>query len=112
MISSTFTLTAAHCIQDKDRPEKLPTQNALLFIGKHNLIEWNEEGYEKKGAKSIIVHPDWNPAETRYDADIALIEMDSPVRYSKFIRPICLWEGQVDLNLIVGQNGTGKTENV
>lgn len=81
------------------------TENALLFIGKHNLVQWNEEGYEKKGAKTFKVHPDWNPNDVKYDADIALIEMESAVRYSKFIRPICLWNGPVDLAEVVGKTG-------
>lgn len=105
LISSTYTLSAAHCVQDKGRQEPLETQNALLFIGKHNLIQWNEEGFEKKGAKSFKVHPDWNPNDIKYDADIALIQMDSPVKYSKFIRPICLWSGDPDINKVVGQTG-------
>lgn len=81
------------------------TKNALLFIGKHNLIEWNEEGFEKKGAKSFKIHPEWDVSDTKYDADIALIEMDSAVKYSKFIRPICLWNGSTELSMVVGQEG-------
>lgn len=83
----------------------METQNALLFIGKHNLIQWNEEGFEKKGAKNFKIHPDWNPNDIKYDADIALIEMESAVPYSKFIRPICLWSGPSEINQIVGQTG-------
>lgn len=98
-------MTAAHCIQDKGRATPMETQDALLFIGKHNLIQWNEEGFEKKGAKAFKVHPDWNQADIKYDADIALILMDSPVAYSKFIRPICLWNGVPEISQIVGQNG-------
>ena len=105
LISSTYTLTAAHCIQDKGREQPMPTQNALLFIGKHNLIQWNEEGFEKKGAKSFRVHPDWKPDDVKYDADLALIEMDSPVKYTKFIRPICLWSGPSEIEKVVGQVG-------
>jgi hypothetical protein len=90
----------------------MQTKNALLFIGKHNLVEWNEEGYEKKGAKAFKVHPDWKTTDTKYDADIALIELESPVPYSKFIRPICLWDGSEDLNQVVGQTGIGKMSNV
>lgn len=81
------------------------TQNALLFIGKHNLIQWNEEGFEKRGAELFKVHPDWNPDDIKYDADIALIKMDSPVKYTKFIRPICLWSGPEDITKVVGQVG-------
>jgi hypothetical protein len=83
----------------------LQTKNALLFIGKHNLIEWNEDGFEKKGAKNFKVHSDWNPNDIKYDADIALIEMDSAVKYSKFIRPICLWNGAPEIAQIVNQVG-------
>lgn len=105
LISSTYTLTAAHCVHDKGRPQPMQTQDALLFIGKHNLIQWNEEGFEKKGAKSFKIHPDWNSNDVKYDADIALIEMDSSVIYSKFIRPICLWNGPSEIEQIVGQIG-------
>lgn len=83
----------------------MQTQNALLFIGKHNLIQWNEEGYEKRGAELFKVHPDWNPNDNKYDADIALIKMEQAVRYSKYIRPICLWNGPEDINSVVGQVG-------
>lgn len=83
-----FEIFIAHCIQDKGRETPQQPQDALLFIGKHNLVEWNEEGYEKRGAVAFKVHPDWKPTEQNYDADIALIQMDKPVKYSKFIRPI------------------------
>lgn len=83
----------------------MQTQNALLFIGKHNLIQWNEEGFEKRGAKIFKIHPDWNPNDGKYDADIALIEMESAVPYSKYIRPICLWNGPAEISQIVGQSG-------
>lgn len=105
LISSTYTMTAAHCVQDKGRQEPMQSQNALLFIGKHNLIQWNEEGFEKKGVKSFKVHPEWNVNDAKYDADIALIEMESAVSYSKFIRPICLWNGPSELAQVVGQTG-------
>lgn len=105
-----FSPKAAHCIQDKGKTEPLQTQDALLFIGKHNLIQWNEEGYEKKGVKTFKVHPEWDPTDIKYDADISLIEMESPVRYSKFIRPICLWNGPDEIAKVVGQAGIGNVE--
>lgn len=47
--------SAAHCIQDKGRAVAQREQDALLFIGKHNLVQWNEEGYEKRGALKFKV---------------------------------------------------------
>lgn len=82
-------MSPAHCIQDKGLEQQfLQPDDALLFIGKHNLDQWNEEGYEKRGAVEFKVHPEWNPNDSKYDADIALIKMNKPVKYSKFIRPI------------------------
>lgn len=69
------------------------------------MIQWNEEGYEKKGVEKFKIHPDWDPTDIKYDADIALIQMDSAVRYNKFIRPLCLWNGQPEISQIVGQVG-------
>lgn len=42
----------------------------------------------KRNLKQIIPHPHYN-AYT-FDNDIALMELDSPVTYSDYIRPICL----------------------
>jgi secreted trypsin-like serine protease len=55
LINARYVLTAAHCIQDKGRTSAQRPQDALLFIGKQNLIEWNEEGYEKRGALAFKV---------------------------------------------------------
>ncbi|XP_070492215.1 serine protease gd-like [Chironomus tepperi] len=106
LLNARFVLTAAHCIQDKgSETAQLNPQDALLFIGKHNLIQWNEEGYEKRGALAFKVHPDWTPSDQKYDSDLALIQMDKPVKYSKFIRPICLWSGPPEITKVVGQVG-------
>ena len=66
----------------------------------------DETGSVRKGVKRFIVHPEWNPFATNYDASIAIIVMDSPVRYNQFIRPISVWESSEDLNDVVGQQGT------
>ena len=42
----------------------------------------------KRNLKQVISHPNYN-AYT-FDNDIALMELDSPVTYSDYIRPICL----------------------
>lgn len=42
----------------------------------------------KRNLKQIIPHPYYNPYT--FDNDVALMELDSPVTYSDYIRPICL----------------------
>ena len=65
-----------------------------------------EEGYTKVGAKKIMVHPDWKPFDSKYDADIAIIVLQIAVQYTKYIRPLCLWTGtSFDIRDIEDKNG-------
>ena len=80
----------AHCIQDKGKSTKRETIDAAVYLGKHKLDEINEPGSIKKNIDRFIVHQDWKPFDISYDADIAIIVMNSPVTYNKYIRPICL----------------------
>ena len=41
------------------------------------------------GVESIILHPEFNRA-SEYDADLALLSLDTTVALSNFVRPICL----------------------
>ena len=80
----------AHCIQDKGKSTIRGTRDAAVFIGKHNLDDFFEGGSMTIGVERFIVHPEWKPFDVSYDADIAIIVMDSPVEYNQYIRPICL----------------------
>jgi hypothetical protein len=40
----------------------------------------------------IIIHEDWNTEVDSYDADIALLLLEDELTFTKFIKPICLWE--------------------
>ena len=66
----------------------------------------NEPGSVQRGIEKFIIAPKWNPFDARYDADIAIIVMESPVEYSKYIIPICIWEFSDVLNSIVGEQGS------
>lgn len=95
----------AHCIQDKRVTKMRQIQDSYVYLGKHNLNDSDESGYEKRGVERFITHPEWKPIDISYDADIAIIVMDSLVEYSEYIRPICLWEFSEHLYDVVGQQG-------
>lgn len=44
----------------------------------------------KPAVKEIKIHPHWNPNDTKHEGDIAILEMDQAVQFSKFIQPVCL----------------------
>jgi secreted trypsin-like serine protease len=39
----------------------------------------------------IILHPNWNPFNQNFDADVALLLMETEMVFSQFIQPICLF---------------------
>lgn len=93
LVSKRHVVTAAHCVHNKDESPSMKrrAQDALFFIGRHNLDNWAEKGYIQSGAKELIVHPDWDVEDDKYDADIAIAVLVNEVTYSQYIKPICLW---------------------
>jgi secreted trypsin-like serine protease len=85
LISEKFVLTAAHCINIKNRPP------AVVRLGDQNLKS-DDDGAEPQEfrVKRVIVHEGFT-AKASYD-DIGLIEMDREVKFTKFVRPACLWQ--------------------
>jgi hypothetical protein len=53
----------------------------------------------------ILVYPAYNTSN--YQSDLALLILSSPVQFTKYVRPVCLWDKtQVDLENIVNEEGT------
>uniref|UniRef100_A0A8D3D839 ST14 transmembrane serine protease matriptase a n=1 Tax=Scophthalmus maximus TaxID=52904 RepID=A0A8D3D839_SCOMX len=93
IISPRWLVTAAHCVQDdgKTRYSQPGTWEAYLGLHKQGKLGG---AVVKRNLKQIIPHPNYNAFT--FDNDIALMELDSPVTYSDYIRPICLPSPQHD----------------
>lgn len=59
-------------------------------LGHHNIGASREEGSVTRILKQVIIHPEWKYREVKYDADIAVLEMNRPVEFSTFIQPVCI----------------------
>jgi hypothetical protein len=81
---------AAHCIHNKNQIRRLARDIKVMF-GAHDLEDFAEEGRRVFAPFKTIVHPDWLPHGTNYDADIAMIEFMKDIAFDDFIQPICLW---------------------
>ncbi|XP_055598765.1 serine protease snake-like [Uranotaenia lowii] len=85
LISELFVLTAAHCFNEKLRPE-------IVRLGEHNLED--DDGFHHDfsiAENGIILHPDYK-IYASYN-DIALIRLEYEVKITYFMRPACLWTG-------------------
>jgi V8-like Glu-specific endopeptidase len=84
LISEKFVLTAAHCVRRKKPP-------VLVRLGDQNLKSTNDGAQPQEfRVKNYIRHESYT-AKTNY-YDIGLIELDGEARFTKFVRPACLWQ--------------------
>jgi secreted trypsin-like serine protease len=88
------SVSAAHCFIPKhSRPEDIKSEfDIYVAVGKHNLLKENEEGSAVHDVERVYIHPDWNRTSLSYDADIAVLHLETDVDLtrSKSVRTICL----------------------
>lgn len=61
------------------------------YIGRLDITpSINEPKSIKADIKKIVLNPEWNPKDTRFDADIAILVLSNPIEYSDVIQPVCL----------------------
>lgn len=62
-------------------------------LGDHNIRQENEVKHVEKRIKRVVRHRGFD-SRTLYN-DVAVLTMDSPVQFSRTVRPICLPSGGV-----------------
>ncbi|KRY18977.1 Plasma kallikrein [Trichinella patagoniensis] len=88
--STNFVLTAAHCLQINDTlADIIPPEDVFVIAGIHNVDDENENSRTVVGVKRIINHFNFT---VHRPYDISLLQLQSPIFYTKFTRPICLPE--------------------
>lgn len=83
-IRSRHFFNATCCLPCRYYDPKLWT----AFLGLHDQRELSDNKIQRRSIKRIISHPSFN--DYTYDYDIAVLELDSPVSFTKEIQPICL----------------------
>jgi serine protease 56 len=92
--SLAFLFPAAHCFENKHRREadiKKPL-DVTAWMGKHNLDRADEEGSASYRVLELTLHEDWKYDEDDFDADIALLTLETEVDLTnrRTVRIICL----------------------
>lgn len=78
LISARIVISAAHCFQLFK--QRYTANEVLVFLGRHNLKNWSEEGSLAAPVDDIFIHPDYNRHLNSYDADIAVVVLKNEVR--------------------------------
>jgi len=87
LISENFVLTAAHCVHEK--PAERITEVYMGGMNPHKQGGPQETGFVIPVAEAIP-HPDFEHTKV---ADIALLRLARPVKFSEYVRPLCLHTG-------------------
>lgn len=75
----------------------------ISILGKFYLKTWSNPGIQDKQVKKIIVHPKYN--SQTFSHDIAILKLISAVDITDYVRPVCLWEGPIGLESVIGKQG-------
>jgi len=103
IISEKWIVTASHCVVgDEKTPEKFSVR-----VGEHN--RWSTEGSEVDiPVERVISHPKFD--KHTYNNDIALFKLAKPIKFNKYVSPICLPTTEVKPGTNCYVTGWGQTE--
>lgn len=87
LVSHTFVLSSAHCYQIQDNQ----AQNLQVLAGFRNYPS-NDDPHAQAYYKitSIKIHEKYEALSEGQFNDIAVIKVESPIRFSRLVAPVCL----------------------
>ncbi|KAF6200547.1 hypothetical protein GE061_004990, partial [Apolygus lucorum] len=91
IISPIHILTAAHCVSNKDRKNRPEPETLMPVVGAHHRMEDASHGETQKlKVKEVFVPESWFEVKGSLSNDIAILLLETPIRFSKFVSPVCL----------------------
>lgn len=98
LITDKHVLTAAHCVHEKHQT-KLSATDIKVLLGHRSLKSLTEQHSKSFEVENIFIHNSWNPADVKYDADLAVLTLSKNVEFSPFIQPVCVTDDSDILKL-------------
>lgn len=89
LISAQHVLTAAHCIRYKSQVKPLQADEFVALLGRFNLQFRYEQGSTTREISEVHIHPDWRVNSEKWDADLAIVVLVAPVKFTNYIQPVC-----------------------
>ncbi|XP_035213248.1 limulus clotting factor C-like isoform X2 [Stegodyphus dumicola] len=115
LLNEIWLITAAHCVTYAGTTLTIEPSKFQVYLGKYHRKDSKDDEYvQVRKIQEIHIHPDYDPG--LFDADIALLQMDSPVQLNSRVQPICLPTEQTTReNIVEGKKGVvtgwGMNEN-
>ena len=95
LIDPQWVVTASHCLYDLTRYSREKIPHLKVVLG-----EFNQEKKEGKevmtNVSKLFLHGDYDPRTQDYD--IALLQLQNPVKLSDTVKPICLPDKSIDFS--------------
>jgi hypothetical protein len=87
-------------------------RDVILHLGAYDLNDPYESGTLSQSPSQIIIHPHWNPYIERFDADLAILILDTAITFTSRIIPICIMNPSQDIEIKEGiLIGWGQSED-
>jgi hypothetical protein len=102
-VTPRHVLFAAHCLQEKEN-KQVKEASGSYFYFKDNYDE--DDDSAKADVSEFIIHPDWDPQDTHYAADIAIAIFKKPIELSNQIHYVCLNTPSDPIQSFAGRNGS------
>lgn len=81
-------ISAAHCYQAKLAREPRKASSLIVIMGKANLSSVDETHVIESLVSEIIIHPDWEYETRSYDADIAVLKLETSIVFNPNVKSI------------------------
>ncbi|XP_050079064.1 serine protease filzig-like [Anopheles maculipalpis] len=102
LISRRASITAAHCVTLEKSTKPVDAGSLLLYFGKIDLGKWNGP---EEDAQIRAIHIPAQYQHERFFNDIAVLVLKEDVKYSNFVRPVCLWNFDDDYKTLINKIG-------
>nr|AHY81285.1 trypsin precursor [Lygus lineolaris] len=113
IISPIHILTAAHCVSQRALKNRPNPEELSPRVGIHNIYEQAAHGESQKlTVKEVHVPEEWFAVKGSLAADIAILVLETPIKFSKWVGPVCLTPTQPPIiNKFIKAMGWGQIEN-
>ncbi len=85
IVSEEWIVTASHCVEGSTDERRWE-----VHAGRQN-VDGGSKAVQQRGVARILVHPKWNSKAIDYD--VTLMRLSKPLKWTKYVLPICLPSG-------------------